>query len=168
MLAGVATFGVISFHMVSAGVASDAAVPAIYAIAMAIDGAAAALVGVLYDKLGTRTLLCLPFVCAAIPLFAYGTSIAFVAIGVALWGVSLGIQESTMRAAVSDLVPSDARATAYGTFSVMTGVGSLLGGVIAGSLYTVSPVLLMGCVAVIEAGALALLVRAMSPAAHTL
>ena len=45
------------------------------------------------------------------------------------------MQESTMRAYVADLVPSNKRATAYGIFSLFTGVGTLLGGTIAGTLY---------------------------------
>lgn len=161
MLVGVATFGVISFHLVSTGLADDAFVPAIYAIAMAVDGAFAALTGVLYDKLGTRVLLCLPVVCALIPLFAYAQSLALVIVGIMLWGVSLGIQESTMRAAVADIVPTAHRATAYGLFSVSVGIGSLLGGVVAGVLYTISVPLLIVCVLAIEAAALVLIVLAL-------
>ena len=78
-----------------------------------------------------RVLLCLPVVCALIPLFAYAQSLALVIVGIMLWGVSLGIQESTMRAAVADIVPTAHRATAYGFFSVSVGIGSLLGGALA-------------------------------------
>ena len=161
MLVGVATFGVISFHLVSTGLADDAFVPAIYALAMAVDGAFAALTGVLYDKLGTRVLLCLPVVCALIPLFAYAQSLALVIVGIMLWGVSLGIQESTMRAAVADIVPTAHRATAYGFFSMSVGIGSLLGGVVAGALYTISVPLLIVCVLAIEVAAFALIVAAL-------
>lgn len=160
MLTGVATFGVIGYHLVSVHLADDALVPLLYAIAMAVDGLFAAITGVLYDKLGTRVLLCLPFVCGAVPFFAYTDSLALVIVGIVLWGVSLGIQESTMRAAVADMIPLSQRATAYGLFSVFVGVGSLLGGVIAGGLYTVSVPLLIGYAAVAEAVALVLLAGA--------
>jgi MFS family permease len=160
MLAGVATFGVLSYHMVSAGLASDALVPMLYAIAMGVDAVFAALTGVLYDRLGTKVLLALPFICAAIPLFAYADDIAVVAAGVVLWGASLGIQESTMRAAVSNMVETQLRATAYGMFSILVGAGSLIGGVVAGGLYTISTPLLAGYACVIEAIAFVLLAHA--------
>ena len=159
VLIGVATFGVVSYHIVSTGLASDALVPALYAVAMVVDGIFAALTGVLYDRLGTKVLLCLPVVCALIPLFAYANDLAWITVGVVLWGASLGIQESTMRAAVADIVPTSQRATAYGIFSVFVGAGALLGGVIAGGVYTVSPQLLAGLVIAIEAVAFVLLVR---------
>lgn len=166
MLTGVATFGVIGYHLVSANLADDALVPLLYAIAMAVDGVFAAITGVLYDKLGTRVLLCLPFVCAAIPFFAYTGNLVTVIVGIVLWGVSLGIQESTMRAAVADMIPLSQRATAYGLFSVFVGVGSLLGGVIAGGLYTVSVPALIGYTAVAETCALILLVGAVRRTGH--
>ena len=162
MLTGVATFGVISFHLVSNGLADDALVPVLYAVAMGIDGLFAALTGVLYDRLGTRVLLCLPFVCAGIPFFAYTDALAPAIAGIVLWGISLGIQESTMRAAVADMIPTSQRATAYGTFSVFVGVGTLLGGVIAGALYTVSVPCLIAYTVIAEAVALVLLARAVT------
>lgn len=157
VLAGVATFGVLSYHMVAANVVDDAVVPIIYAGAMAIDAVFAALTGVLYDKLGTKVLFALPLISAAIPWFAYSTNIGIILVGVLLWGASLGIQESTMRAAVSDMVPSDRRATAYGMFSVAIGIGSLLGGAMAGTLYSISVPLLIGYTSVIEIVAFVLL-----------
>lgn len=163
MLAGVATFGVISFHMVSTGIADDSLVPLVYAAAMGIDAVFAAVTGVLYDKIGTRTLLVLPFVCAAIPLFAYSSNLWIVLFGVLLWGVSLGIQESTMRAAVGDIVSKSQRASAYGFFSMVIGVGSLLGGVFAGALYDVGiPALVVYSFAA-EVLAFVLLLKAVSP-----
>jgi predicted lipid-binding transport protein (Tim44 family) len=102
----------------------------------------------------------LPFVCAAIPLFAYADKLELVAIGVALWGASVGIQESTMKAAVADMAAAGQRATAYGVFSVMVGVGGLVGGVMAGWLYGVSLAALVTYTLVIETIAFALLMRA--------
>lgn len=160
MLAGVATYGVLSYHMVSTNLTSDAMVPVIYAVAMGIDALFAALSGMLYDRIGTKAMRVLPFVCAAIPLFAYADKLELVAIGVALWGASVGIQESTMKAAVADMAAAGQRATAYGVFSVMVGVGGLVGGVMAGWLYGVSLAALVTYTLVIETIAFALLMRA--------
>ena len=135
VLAGVGTFGVMSYHMVATGLIATPAIPVIYAIAMAVDGVFALLTGALYDKIGTKALLALPVASALIPLFVYTDNAAFVVFGVILWGASLGIQESTMRAAVADMVPGCKRATSYGLFSVFIGVGALVGASATGMLY---------------------------------
>ncbi len=135
MLAGIGTFGVMSFHMVQTGVTTTPMVPVLYAVAQAVDAVFALVSGSLYDRFGTKTLLALPVVSALIPLFAYTDSFALVLAGVVLWGASLGIQESTMRAAVADMIPGGKRATSYGLFSVATGIGSLVGAAVTGALY---------------------------------
>ncbi len=134
-LSGVATFAIMSFHAVSVGVLSAAQVPIVYAVAMAVDAVAALVTGNLYDRIGPKTLLALPVISALIPWFAYGETFAAIIAGAVIWGLATGVQESTMRAYVADLVPSNKRATAYGIFSLFTGVGTLLGGTIAGTLY---------------------------------
>ena len=133
-LVGVATFAVLSFHMVGIGVPQPL-VPVIYAVAMLVDGAAALATGSLYDRVGPKTLLALPVLSAMIPLFAYSGSVAVVVVGVILWGMTTGVQESTMRAYVADILPSGQRATGYGFFALVTGAGTMLGGAIAGWLY---------------------------------
>lgn len=134
-LTGVATFAVMSYHAVSCGILAPAAVPVVYAVAMGCDAVAAFVTGNLYDRIGPRTILALPVLGACIPLVAYGTSLVPVVAGAVIWGLCTGIQEATMRAYVADLVVPSSRATAYGYFSVFTGVGTLLGGSIAGALY---------------------------------
>ena len=135
VLAGVGTFGVMSFHMVDAGLMDAAFVPILYAIAQAVDAVFALITGSLYDKYGVKVLFVLPVVSALVPLFAFASSVPLVAVGVALWGMSLGVQESTMRAAVADLVPGGKRATSYGMFSVATGIGTFVGATVIGLLY---------------------------------
>lgn len=134
-LAGTATFAVMSFHAVSIGVLSASQVPVVYAVAMGVDAVAALVTGSLYDRLGPKTLLALPVACASIPFFAYGHSPVIVIGGAMLWGLATGIQESTMRVYVADLVPQKLRATSYGIFSMLIGIGTLVGGTLAGSLY---------------------------------
>lgn len=135
VLAGVGTFGVMSFHMVDAGLLDASFVPVLYAIAQAVDAVFALITGSLYDKYGVKVLFVLPIVSAFVPLFAFASSVPMVAVGVALWGMSLGVQESTMRAAVADMVPGGKRATSYGMFSVATGIGTFIGATVIGLLY---------------------------------
>lgn len=45
-----------------------------------------------------------------------GHSVASLLVGIALWGVGMGAQESILKAAVSSMVPKTSRATGYGVF----------------------------------------------------
>ena len=57
-------------------------------------------------------------------------------IGAALWGAAVGVHESTMRAAVADLVPAARRGLGYGTFTAVYGLAWLAGSTAIGVLYT--------------------------------
>lgn len=161
VLAGVGTFGVMSFHMVSAHIVSASTVAVLYAVAMGVDGVFALITGSMYDKVGVRVLFVLPVVSAIVPFFAFGNSLASVIAGVVLWGASLGIQESTMRAAVADMVPGCKRATSYGMFSVFMGVGSFVGAGVTGALYAHGQVAIVVYALVLEAAACVLLFLAL-------
>jgi MFS family permease len=73
-------------------------------------------------------LLALPLLVAAVPSLAFGSSLPTVASGVLLWGAAVGVQDSTVKALVADLVPRHRRATAYGVFAAVQGAGALAGG----------------------------------------
>lgn len=161
VLAGVGTFGVMSFHMVSAHIVSASTVAVLYAVAMGVDGVFALITGSMYDKVGVRVLFVLPVVSAIVPFFAFGNSLASVIAGVVLWGASLGIQESTMRAAVADTVPGCKRATSYGMFSVFMGVGSFVGAGVTGALYAHGQAAIVVYALVLEAAACVLLFLAL-------
>lgn len=161
VLAGVGTFGVMSFHMVSAHIVSASTVAVLYAVAMGVDGVFALVTGSIYDKVGVRVLFALPVVSVIVPFFAFGNSPASVVAGVVLWGASLGIQESTMRAAVADMVPGCKRATSYGMFSVFMGVGSFVGAGVTGALYSYGHAAIIVYALVLEAAACMLLFLAL-------
>jgi predicted MFS family arabinose efflux permease len=133
--AGLVTFGLVSFHLVEARIVPAAGVPLLYAAAMAAGALAALLTGEAYDRVGARTLLALPVLVAAVPPLAFAGGLAAVTVGVLLWGAAVGLQDSTVKALVADLVRPDRRATAYGLFAAVQGVGALVGGVATGALY---------------------------------
>lgn len=155
---GFATFGVLSYHFVTAGVLTTAQVPLVYAAAMVVDAIAAVATGWAYDHVGPRVLVALPLVAACVPALAFGGSTSLVIVGALAWGTVLGVQESTLRATVADLVGPRRRATAYGIFGAVVGVSAAAGGALAGGLYEVSMPLLVGVTAGLQAGALLLLV----------
>lgn len=153
--AGLVTFGLIGFHLVDAGIVPAAGAPLLYAAAMAAGAVAALLTGEAYDRMGPRTLLALPVLVAAVPPLAFAGGLAAVTAGVLLWGAAVGLQDSTVKALVADLVRPDRRATAYGLFAAVQGVGALAGGIATGALYEHSTTSLV--IAVIASQALAAL-----------
>ncbi|MEV8565317.1 MFS transporter [Streptomyces sp. NPDC051322] len=155
--AGFTTFGVLSFHLVERGMLSASLVPVLYAGAMAVDAVAALATGWAYDRVGPRVLVALPLLTAVVPALAFTNTLAIAVIGSLVWGAALGIQESTLRATVADLVAAERRATAYGVFAGVVGAASLVGGAMTGALYTYSIPVLITVVAAVQVAALALL-----------
>jgi len=156
-MAGFATFGVLSFHLVTAGLLAAAAVPLVYAAAQLVDAAAALATGWGYDRFGPVVLVSLPVVAAAVPALAFAETPWVAVAGAMAWGLVLGVQESTLRATVADIVEPGRRATAYGIFGAVVGAAAALGGVIAGALYEVSITALVATTVVLQAIALVVL-----------
>ncbi|MFC8520339.1 MFS transporter [Streptomyces sp. NPDC057257] len=156
-LTGFATFGVLSYHLVARHLMPTAIVPVLYAAAMATDAVAALATGWLYDRFGPRVLVVLPMLSAAVPALAFTDTLGVVVAGALVWGAAVGVQESTLRATVADLVPTGRRATAYGVFAGIMGVAALAGGALAGVLYDISIPVLIGVVAGIQGAALIVL-----------
>ncbi|MFB6943600.1 MFS transporter [Streptomyces sp. NPDC056237] len=154
---GFATYGVLSFHLVTHGLLATAWVPVLYAGAMAMDALAALATGWAYDRIGPRVLAVLPLLAASVPVLAFGGSLAVAVIGSLVWGAAMGIQESTLQATVADLVPPGRRATAYGVFAGVIGAATLAGGALVGGLYGYSIPVLVVVVVAIQAAALVLL-----------
>ncbi|MCW2766572.1 MAG: major facilitator superfamily 1 [Nocardioides sp.] len=156
--AGLMTFGVISFHLVAADLLGAGVVPVVYAVAMAVEAVAALTTGFAYDRWSARVLYCLPVLIATIPALAFSGRLWVVLVGIAVWGLATGIQDSTVKALVADLVPQARLATAYGVFAAFQGVAALAGGSLAGALYTHHLGVLVGAVATAQAVSLGLLV----------
>jgi len=74
-----------------------------------------------------------------------------------LWGAATGIQDSTVKALVADLVPHERLATAYGVFAAFQGVAALAGGALAGGLFEHHLGLLVMVVGLLQVASVALL-----------
>ncbi len=151
---GFATFGVLSFHMVARGILSAAAVSLVYAAAMAVDAIAALASGWAYDRIGAKTLAALPVISALVPVVAFSNQVWLVVAGALLWGGAVGIQESTLRAVVADLVAPPRRATAYGVFAAGLGIATAAGGALTGWLYDKSIPALVITVVIVQVAAI--------------
>ncbi len=110
--------------------------PLLYAGAMLVDAVAALIFGSLFDKKGVAALVISTLVSApfAILVFA-GKTVPVVLLGIALWGIGMGAQESILKAAVTTMVPKTSRATGYGIFECSFGVFWFLGSWLLGVLY---------------------------------
>jgi MFS family permease len=157
---GFATFGVLSFHLVERGLLPAAGVPVLYAAAMGVDAFAALGTGWLFDRIGPVAVAVLPLLAAAVPALAFTDTVGLAVAGCLVWGAAVGVQESTLRATVAELVAPPRRATAYGIYAAVIGVATLAGGTLTGLLYDYSVPLLVAVVVAIQAAALALLAAA--------
>lgn len=152
--AGFATFGVLSYHLVKKHVVATPLIPVIYALTMGAAALMSLISGLLYDRIGRRSLFLVPLLTAVIPVLAFRTTPLLAIVGIMFWGLVMGIQESTMRAAVADIIPVEIRGTAYGVFALGFGIASLIGGALVGYLYGKSTVDLTYVVWTLEAIAL--------------
>ena len=113
--------------------------PLLYAGAMLVDAVAALFFGMMYDKNGVKALVWSTVISAPFAVFVFAfDSVPMLLIGVALWGVGMGAQESILKAAVTSMVQKASRATGYGVFECSFGAFWFLGSWLMGVLYDVS------------------------------
>jgi MFS family permease len=68
-------------------------------------------------------------------VLASASSLVGLGLGVALWGVHMGMTQGLLAAMVADTAPDDLRGTAYGFFNLFSGLALLASSVIAGVLW---------------------------------
>ena len=162
-MAGLMTFGVISYRFVQVGIVSINAVPLTYALAMAMAALAALWTGKYFDRVGGRILLVVPILVAVASFGVFANTLAVVLVGVVIWGGAYGVLDSTVKAFVANLVPAPRRATAFGVFAGIQGLGALAGGGLAGALIENQTSILIIVIAVVQVFAFALLWRITKP-----
>jgi MFS family permease len=113
--------------------------PLVYSLAMLVDAVSAFVFGLIYDRIGLKTLIISTLCSAPFALLAFqDSSVAGLILGVCLWGIGMGAQESILKAAVTTMVPAECRATGYGAFEFAFGIAWFLGSWLLGALYDVS------------------------------
>ena len=136
--AGYVDFSLIAYHFEKMSVVSNVWIPVFFSIAMAADGLAALLFGRLYDTKGISILIFVTGISSFFAPLVFLGGFYFALLGMILWGMGLGSQESIMRAVVANLVQKDTRGTAYGTMNVFFGISWFLGSALMGFLYDAS------------------------------
>jgi MFS family permease len=120
----------------SVGVAL-ALIPAVMVLMNVVYAVAAWPAGVLSDRLGRFGVLGVGFatLVAADLALALGNSIGVVGVGVALWGLHMGLTQGILATMVADTAPERLRGTAFGMFNLVTGVAILAASIVAGALW---------------------------------
>lgn len=136
--AGYVDFPLIAFHLKKTSDISDAWIPVLFSIAMGTDGIAALIFGKLYDTKGFPVLIFGTLLASFFAPLVFMDNFSVVLMGMILWGIGLGLQESIMRAVVGDLVRMDKRGTGYGLLNIWFGIFWFLGSALMGLLYDVS------------------------------
>ena len=158
-MAGFVVFPLLAFHYKALGIIPDAEIPLFYAIAMGVDAVAALVIGRAYDRYGIGVLALVPVTGILIALVAFSPSYLAALAGAVLWGVSMGMQETVLRAAVADFTAMGERGFAYGIFNTIYGGAWFAGSVAIGALYTVNPIYAAGFMVLLQAAALPVLLR---------
>ncbi|MBV8747996.1 MAG: MFS transporter [Xanthobacteraceae bacterium] len=93
--------------------------------------------GTFSDTLGRYGLLAAGFGLLLIAdlALAFASSVVWLAIGVALWGLHMGLTQGLLASLVADTSPAPIRGTAFGVFNLLTGLATLVASVIAGALW---------------------------------
>lgn len=91
-------------------------------------------VGLLADRIERRYLLALGFTTLILAqlLFAKATGYLLVMVGVAVWGVHLGLTQGVLSALVADCAPDHLRGSAFGVFNLVNGIALLFASLVAG------------------------------------
>ena len=93
--------------------------------------------GHLSDRMDHRRLLAwgLAVLVTADLVLAQASGVVGVLLGVALWGVHMGMTQGLLASMVAHAAPADLRGTAFGFFNLVCGVAMLLASVCAGWLW---------------------------------
>lgn len=138
---GFADFTLITLHAAKMQVFPEATLSLLYAAAMAVDAFAALFFGWLFDRIGLKALILSTLCSAFFSCFIFLSGNPWmIGLGIILWGVGMGAQESIMKAAVSKIIPKSMRSSGFGIFETGFGIAWFLGSWLLGALYDVNPV----------------------------
>lgn len=131
--------GIASGLAETSSIVNSGTIPLLYAGAMLVDAVAALFFGYMYDKKGVKALVLSTIISAPFAMFVFAfNSLPMVLLGIGLWGIGMGAQESILKAAVTSMVPKINRATGYGIFECSFGIFWFLGSWLLGVLYDIS------------------------------
>jgi MFS family permease len=116
---------------------SLALLPLVLAVMSVVYALSAYPAGALADRFGFAPVLGLGLAAlvAANAVLGLGQTPAIALAGVALWGLHMGLTQGVLAALVAGTAPADLRASAFGVFTLITGVLLFFASLIAGALW---------------------------------
>lgn len=133
--AGFADFSLIAFHFQQARSVPVTLIPVWYAAAMAAGALSALVFGRLLDRVGFAMVLLAFFLSALFAPLVFLGQFWTPLLGMVLWGIGLGAQDSLLKALVSRIIAANKRSTAFGVFDTGFGIAWFLGSAVMGLLY---------------------------------
>jgi predicted MFS family arabinose efflux permease len=112
-------------------------VPLVLVVMNTAYAASAYPAGVWSDRAGRRVVLLagVAVLVLADVVLATASGIWFVMLGIALWGLHMGLTQGLLATMVTDTAPATLRGTAFGVFNLVSGVAMLAASVLAGLLW---------------------------------
>ncbi len=156
--AGFSDFPLVAYHFERVSTVPSTWVPIFYAMAMGVSGTGSLVFGRLFDRIGIAVLIPLTLIAALFAPLVFLGGFWAALVGMALWGVGMGVHESIVPAAVAHMVPPQRRASAYGLFTAGYGVCWFVGSAMIGILYDISLPALIAFSLVAELAAIPLLI----------
>ena len=157
---GFVDFPLIAFHFARTASVPSTFIPVFYAVAMGVSGIGSLLFGRLFDRVGLLILIPLTIISALFAPLVFLGGFWVALVGMALWGLGMGVHESIIPAAVAQMVPPQRRASAYGLFTAGYGIFWFLGSALIGILYNVSLPVVIGFSLVAELASIPLFIAA--------
>lgn len=157
---GFTDFALIAFHFNKTNNVSMHWIPILYALAMAVAGISSLVLGRLLDKIGPKVMLFAFFLAAFFAPFVFLGKFFLIFIGMILWGIGLGAQDSLLKATLAGVVSKDKRSTAFGVFDTGFGIAFFLGSATMGILYAKSVLALVIFSASLQIAALPIFIGA--------
>jgi len=136
--AGFADFALIAYHFQKTALVSSSFIPTFYAVAMGVDAIAALVFGKLFDKVGLSIMIVVALFSSLFAPLVFLGNFYMAFLGIGLWGISMGAQESIMRSSVAVMSTVKRRGSAYGVFNTIYGVSWFFGSLFIGILYNFS------------------------------
>jgi MFS family permease len=133
--AGLVSFELISFHFSKAGTVKGEWIPIFFAIAMGTNAVAGLVFGKLFDRIGVAMVVIAFFVSAMFSPFVFFGGFHVALVGMILWGIGFGAQDTLLKSLLSGVIPKGKRNRAFGMFYLGYGGGWLVGSVMTGLLY---------------------------------